>query len=160
MRKTAIEIQGFEYDWLACDAEGHVGLFATAGGSYAPAAFLQDTEAFEAAIQMILTLPILAEPVFAPALVPKSDNTWTEMALRGVFGFDGTPNGGPYEQLSVPARPIRLSDLPEPAANIVARIVLHNVSFSTASVVNEETLRAIDAEQQNARAGDAPTEPR
>jgi hypothetical protein len=35
--KSAIEIQGFEYDWLGVDDSGCVALFSTAGAGYAPA---------------------------------------------------------------------------------------------------------------------------
>ncbi|RKG76654.1 hypothetical protein D7W79_17330 [Corallococcus exercitus] len=43
--KTAKDISGYEFDWLACDGAGHVGFFSTAGGGHAPEAFLRDTEA-------------------------------------------------------------------------------------------------------------------
>ena len=51
--KSASEIVGLEFDWLACDADGHVGFFSTAGGGCAPEAFLRDTDAFDAAIEAI-----------------------------------------------------------------------------------------------------------
>src|SRR5437899_85750 len=38
--KSADEILGLEFDWLASDADGHVALFSTAGGGYAPEDFL------------------------------------------------------------------------------------------------------------------------
>jgi hypothetical protein len=34
--KSAIDIQGFEYDWLAVDLDGHVAVFTTAGDGFAP----------------------------------------------------------------------------------------------------------------------------
>lgn len=47
---TNDDIRGSEYDWLAVDIEGFVGLFSTAGGGDAPDAFLEDIDAFDAAI--------------------------------------------------------------------------------------------------------------
>lgn len=47
--KSAAEILGLEFDWLASDADGHVALFSTAGGGYTPEAFLQDTDAHDRA---------------------------------------------------------------------------------------------------------------
>lgn len=46
-QETQDSIQGFEYDWLACDQDGFVGFFSTAGGGYAPDEFLQDVDAHD-----------------------------------------------------------------------------------------------------------------
>src|SRR5262245_52257163 len=48
--KSADEILGLEFDWLASDADGHVALFSTAGGGFAPDEFLSDTDAHDRAI--------------------------------------------------------------------------------------------------------------
>ena len=52
--KTAQDVAGFEYDWLACDARGRVGFFSTAGGGYAPTALLENSDAYDEAIDAIL----------------------------------------------------------------------------------------------------------
>ena len=54
--KSADQVLGFEYDWLASDVDGHVALFSTAGGGYAPNEFLRDTAEHDAAIELILAL--------------------------------------------------------------------------------------------------------
>ena len=57
--------QGLEYDWLATDADRHVGFFTTAGGGYAPPAFLSDTDSHEVRIA-ILALPPTTVARYAP----------------------------------------------------------------------------------------------
>ena len=64
--KSADEIQGFEFDWLATDVDGHVALFSTAGGGFAPEAFLLDTDAHNAAIKALLASPPRTKARFAP----------------------------------------------------------------------------------------------
>jgi len=56
---TSDDIRGLEYDWLAVDAEGFVGLLSTAGGGYVPEAFLRSIDAVDSAIDTIMALPPL-----------------------------------------------------------------------------------------------------
>lgn len=82
-RKTAEEIGGFEYDWIACDADGNVGFFSTAGGGYAPPEFSADTDVVDKAIEAIVTSPARTTARFAPNLPSGHTNTWRLMAERG-----------------------------------------------------------------------------
>ena len=93
--KSADEIRGREYDWLARDDDGHVALFSTAGAGYAPVEFLWNTEAHDRAIQAILALPASTAARLAPELAANLENTWKLVAERGLFAFDCDPNGGP-----------------------------------------------------------------
>ena len=56
--KLAEDLLGLEFDWLAVDGDGHVALFSTAGGGYAPEEALRDGEAQEAAIDVIVAAPV------------------------------------------------------------------------------------------------------
>lgn len=69
--KSAEEILGLEYDWLASDAKGFVALFTTAGGGYAPTEFLKDTDAHDRAIDIILDLPATTHQ-FCPTATAQS----------------------------------------------------------------------------------------
>ena len=89
--KSAGEIQGFEYDWLASDEGGCVALFSTAGAGYAPREFLLDTDAHDAAIDAVLALPPSTQASFAPDLGPDATNTWKLMAERGIYAYDCDP---------------------------------------------------------------------
>ena len=76
--KTPDEVQGFEYDWLACDGAGHVALLSTAGGGYAPQALLADTEGTERAIEILLKLPLTSAVEVAPRVAEGLPNTWMQ----------------------------------------------------------------------------------
>jgi hypothetical protein len=103
--KSAHEIIGFEFDWLASDGDGLVALFSTAGGGYAPASFLDDTDRHDAAIAELLTAPAGNRAQFSPDLRPGLGNTWRLVAERGVFAFDSDPHGGPYRLVAMPKHP-------------------------------------------------------
>src|SRR4051794_13176045 len=100
--KSAEEILGFEFDWLASDAEGHVALFSTAGGGYAPPTFLRDVQAYDDAIDAILAAPASTSTRLAPELPPHCTNTWRLVAERGLFAFDSDVHGGSYRLVAAP----------------------------------------------------------
>ncbi|MBN8470715.1 hypothetical protein JYJ95_29775 [Corallococcus exiguus] len=139
--KTARDISGYEFDWLACDGAGHVGFFSTAGGGYAPEAFLRDTDAHSDAIEALLALPgpMKREPetqTFSPF-----HHTWQLMAERGVFAYDADPNGGPYQLKSAPANPIRVEDLPDSIATVARQNTLKGLDFSGLKVITGELIK-------------------
>ncbi|HRI68578.1 MAG TPA: hypothetical protein PK156_30325 [Polyangium sp.] len=138
--KSPEEIHGLEYDWLACDANGFVGLFSTAGGGYAPREFLLDTEAHDEALDAILELPASTEARFAPKLLPNLQNTWQLVAERGLFAFDSDSHGGPYRQVAAPVVPIQIEKLPEPVRKLVGSINLQRIRFDSHSVISVELL--------------------
>jgi hypothetical protein len=137
--RSADDILGFELDWLASDADGHVAMFSTAGGGYAPEAFLRDTDAHDAAIDAILAAPASTTARFAPELPAGLRNTWREIAERGVFAFDSDAHGRPYRLVAVPEAPVRVAALPDRAAVVVSSLVLSRLSLADlpASVPDE-----------------------
>lgn len=139
--KSADEILGLEFDWLASDANGHVALFSTAGGGYSPAEFLRDTEAHDVAISSILALPAFTKARFAPQLGPGYLNTWQMVAERGVFAFDSDPHGGPYRMVAAPETATRVTDLPGLAAAVASLLVFPYLRFSDLPEVPDELLR-------------------
>ncbi|XYH92482.1 hypothetical protein ACMHYB_31965 [Sorangium sp. So ce1128] len=139
--KSANEIAGMEFDWLASDADGYVALFSTAGGGYAPDEFLRDTDAHDAAIDAVLASPASTVARFAPELPPGLKNTWRMVAERGLFAFDSDPHGGPYRMVAAPVDPIRMADLPRLVIDIVEHLKLRQVRFTDQSVVPTELLQ-------------------
>ena len=134
-RKSAVEVQGFEYDWLACDAAGHVALFSTAGAGYAPPEFLADVELLDAAISELLARPISTEVTHVRAVAKGLPNTWGEVAKRGVFAFDSDPLGAPYSLVARPVHPILVHELPASIAAVVSRVRLESLQFETARTI-------------------------
>ncbi len=138
--KSAGEIVGLEFDWLACDADGHVGFFSTAGGGCAPEAFLRDTDAFDAAIEAILAGPASTLARFAPDLAAGLENTWLSAAGRGLFAFDADAHGGPYRLVAAPAAPVHVDQLPAAAREVVRRLHFRQIHFSSCFELSKDDL--------------------
>ncbi|MFB1480476.1 hypothetical protein [Corallococcus sp. RDP092CA] len=151
------EIQGYEYDWIACDGSGHVGFFSTAGGGHAPEAFLRDTDAHDDAIEAILALPGPTDGLSETQVLSPFQHTWQLMAARGVFAFDADINGGPYRLVAAPANPIRVEALPEPASTVARQLTLEGLDFSKLKVMTGDLLReALSALAKSPRAATRP----
>ena len=138
--KAPQDILGFEYDWLACDGNGHVAMFSTAGGGYAPAEFLADTDAHSVAIDAILALPPTTAVRFAPELPDGYPNTWLLMAERGVFAFDSDTQGRPYRLVAAPENAIDVSSLPQPIGVVIRCLLYPDLRFGDISSVSAESL--------------------
>ncbi|QAT81660.1 hypothetical protein EJ065_0045 [Corallococcus coralloides] len=137
---SAKEIDGYEFDWIASDADGHVALLSTAGGGYVPRQVLRDTDALDAAIQAILESAVSSGVRFAPSVAEGCENTWLMMAERGVFAFDADPYGGPYKRVAMPERPIRIEELAEAARPLVRMMALEGLRFSEIEKIDGDTL--------------------
>jgi hypothetical protein len=138
--KSADEILGAEYDWLACDGDGHAALFSTAGGGYAPDEFLRDTDAHAAAIRAVLACRATTSARFAPALAPKYENTWKLVAERGLFAFDADVNGGPYQLVAAPDVAIDAVHLPEVAVVAMRSLTFPRLRFAVVTTLAEQDL--------------------
>lgn len=138
--KSAEEIQGFEFDWLASDVDGHVALFSTAGGGFAPEGFLRDTDAHDAAIDTLLASATRTQARFAPQLRSGLQNTWLLMAERGLYAFDSDPHGAPYRLVAAPEHPIHISDLPASVATVARQVVFPYMRFSLLREISKEML--------------------
>ncbi|TMQ14757.1 MAG: hypothetical protein E6J90_26310 [Deltaproteobacteria bacterium] len=138
--KSPEEIWGTEYDWIGVDADGHVALFSTAGGGYAPREFLRDTDAHDEAISAILSLPASTTARLAPELAPQLENTWKLVAERGLFAFDADLYGGPYRVAAAPELPVRAAELPEAVAKALRGLEFRHLRFADLSVISEADL--------------------
>lgn len=141
-RRSAEEIRGFEFDWLATDAAGQVALFSTAGGGYAPDAFLEDTEAHDEAIAAIVSAPSSTTAREAPIVQEGLTNTWRIVAERGLFAFDADAHGGGYRLVAIPEKAAVLGDLPVEAVVVAKRIKLGNLVFGRAPVIQADALES------------------
>ncbi len=140
--KTREEVTGIEFDWLAIDGEGNVAFFSTAGGGYAPSAFLADTDAHDAAIADLLAMLPRTEARFLREISADREDTWRMMAERGVFAFDSDPTGGPYRLVAAPKAPIRPEQLPATVARVVASLAYEHLRFSELQEMDDALLRA------------------
>ncbi len=141
-QKTAEEIRGYEYDWLACDRAGHVALLSTAGGGYPPRAFLTDTDAYDRAIEALLAMPVTTPTDRVPPTTGGCANTWKQAAERGLYAFDSDPNGGPYRLAGLPTEPVHISELPAEIRAVASKVELRTLHFATATEISETDIRA------------------
>ncbi len=138
--KSAQDLGGREFDWLAVDAEGAVALLSTVGGGYAPAPVVESTDDYNAAIDAILALPVRTRAHCDRELRPDLMNIWKLVAERGLFAFDSDPFGGAYRVIAAPEEPIRASDLPAAVAEVVRRIVYADLRFGDVTELTEAQL--------------------
>ena len=138
--KSADDIWGAEYDWLAGDGDGHVALFSTAGGGYAPDAFLQDTDAHAAAIRAVLACPTNTSARFAPTLAANCENTWKLVAQRGLFAFDADVDGGPYRLVAAPEAAINVDHLPDAVGALIRHLTFPRLRFVDLTTLSSHAL--------------------
>lgn len=138
--RTAEEIRGVEYDWIACDLEGHVALLSTAGGGYAPEGYLRNTDLHDAAIDAILALPTSTSALFAPVLKPGLTNIWRLVAERGLFAYDADVHGGPYRLVAAPAEPATTARMPAGVRSVLREAEFRNLRFAQLTTIPGEYL--------------------
>jgi hypothetical protein len=135
------DLRGIEYDWLACDADCHVGLFSTAGGGYVPEKVWPNIDAHDAAIAAILDLPPSTTARFAPKLRAGLPNTWRLAAERGLFAFDSDFFGGPYNLVASPMTPVHADEFPVIVVEVLSQLQYHQLNFSTWTIIAADSLR-------------------
>jgi hypothetical protein len=123
------KFSGGDWEWLAVDAEGHVGVFTVAGGVPMPEAF-RDLDLLERVSGFISSLPVRSEAELIVEL-PRPDD-YVAFAERGLYAYDWTdfhrvrPNHiRQYEMQARPRTPRRLVDLALPS-DIQAAIWIAN----------------------------------
>ena len=119
---------GTEFDWYACDRDGQVALFSTAGSALVPTVILQ----------AIAEVDLLDE-YFRVASPTRS--FWEEFAALGLFVYDcGTLHDETYRRVAVPAKPARRGELPGGLAMACGRYRFSDLSFSEAAAIDGRAL--------------------
>lgn len=142
--KSAEDIEGLEFDWLASDATGKVALFSTGGAGFAPSAFLRDTESHDSAIRTLMSQDARTNARFAPTLDPSKTNTWRMAAERGLYAYDCDPSGGPYVLVAAPMRALGLEEVGEQVGLVASRISLRLAFADSPSISGPELLEALE----------------
>lgn len=137
MRKvSATDVLGFEYDWLARDADGYVALFCTAGGGYAPPGLLDDPDAHHAACEAALAMPQTTSGTLADE---DHQRVWLGMVERGAYVFDADSFGGDYRRIGAPNHPLNIDAFPAAVREVA--IVIADLRFASAPSVASELLK-------------------
>ena len=104
------EIEGYEFDWFAVDAEGRVGHFSTAGHGAVPKVVLEHISQTESLTEGLLDLPVIGQ---ATGYLAGNITDWLEMANRGVYSFDWQHSNGAYRLAATPSSELKVGALPE-----------------------------------------------
>ena len=123
IRRHVHAFSNVEFDWLACDADGFVAVFSSAGFGPVPEELVAMVEAVDAALDRIKALPVRAES--APA-----DPDERRPAAYGLFAFDWTHARDRYEIEASPERPLRIDEIQDEEIRAMVSRVRVPVRFS------------------------------
>lgn len=136
--------EGTDCEWFACDADGCVAAFTTAGNGPIPTALLRGSGLND----FVRRLPERGAATLLVSL-PRPDD-FLHFASRGLFAYDwkqARGHGGldgRYEMLARPQRPLHLADLPEPMQPLLRGLTLPGVRFADTRSV--DVRRSLDCE--------------
>jgi len=116
---------GVEFDWFAVDAVGQVGVFSSAGYGPVPSAVFPRTDDLYAWSERSPRAALVVRGACSEQPDRSGDySDWVSMAERGFYGYDWRVWDGPYVRLTVPSRPVRLSELPSDVRDLASLVPL------------------------------------
>jgi hypothetical protein len=117
-----------EFDWLACDAEGLLGYFSTAGAGPVPRAAIQDGPFLEDVLDRVKELGRTGSAISISGLLNPRD--WLDVAERGFFAFDWSRRHNRYELTAKPSMPRKIVSIEMLELGRVAARVRLDAAFS------------------------------
>jgi hypothetical protein len=128
--------------WLACDCEGHLATFVTAGLGPIPIEALKfESILIEDIEQLLLDLPTVSDARLLVS-IERSDS-FVALANRGLFVYDWTDihksdrkSTGSYELVAVPMKPISVDRLPGDLAILAMAIRFGKLKFSDERLID------------------------
>jgi len=120
---------GTEFDWVAVDRLGQLGIFSTAGYGSIPPGSSDCSEDHAALLEWFIDYAAL--PKWADLLTYEGD--------LPAFVYDWEPNTGPYRRAQSPraTRPTTLGDIPGRFRELVHRL---DVSFDLSEAIEAATI--------------------
>lgn len=145
-----------DWDWYACDREGHIGHFATAGLRGLPRSVKQDRDALERVGRYLSEERKEWSECSFRAGVEADAGSWKDTvardrylrsfiqaARRGMFSYNTEMRRGSdakYYLVAKPDKPLRTSDLPPDIGAVLSK-TLSPISFAVREYITEaETL--------------------
>lgn len=120
------QIEGYEFDWFAIDAEGRVGHFSTAGAGLVPKVVLEHIGETEYLTEELLRLPVKGQ---ATGHLPGNIKDWLEMAGRGVYSFDWQHSNEAYRLAATPSSELQVTSLPGALRAALSLVKFTNLRF-------------------------------
>jgi hypothetical protein len=130
---------GLDYAWLACDADGHVGRFTNVAEGPVPAVVLAVRELADRADALTRSLPFVGRHQMRVSLPDPTD--FIRLARRGLFGYDWqdatrtTGHTSCYEVVSVPARALRVEELPPEMRQLAELVRFRGLRFADSNTI-------------------------
>ena len=135
-----------DWDWYAVDQDGYVGHFTSAAMRTLPKSVKKDREAIELVAKYFFEQAPVRGDWSLLAEAEKDCGGWEKqgldryvrdfalMASKGLFSFDTELHGeGRYYLVAIPARPLRVGDLPgnikEILSHTIASVRLKNCAY-------------------------------
>ena len=135
-------VTGVEFDWVACDRDGHVALLASAGSGVVSPSVAVDGDDAEDLIGRLAALPETGRAHSKAGLAHDADGQWESLGKRGIFVYDFALGARSYQQIVTPASPTRLDGLPVALRTEVGKVRLAGAEFAVMEVLGLETLVA------------------
>ena len=128
IRRQLHEFSGLEFDWLACDQDGFVATFSSAGFGPVPDAAIQIADSLRGVLARIKALPANAASTSISGRTDPDD--WIATARRGLFAFDWAHTRDRYQLEALPSSPVHLNDIKDDVIRQAAESVRIPVRFS------------------------------
>jgi len=127
---------GTDYEWFACDADGYVAVFTTAGNGPLPTEVLREVSLTDALQKSVRSLPNRGGATMLVRL-PRPDS-FLRFGIQGLFAYDWSVDwsSGRYEMLVRPQQPLRLTDLPVEFQPLLRELTLPGVRFADAATLD------------------------
>jgi len=145
-----------DWDWYACDQEGHIGHFTTAGLRCLPKAVKEDRAAAERVVNFFLndaseTGNFIVRPGVEtdaggwdkPGARDRYLKSFAEMARKGMFSYNTQMihgSRGGYYLVAIPEHPMHIADLPLEIARLVRRVRAPLLFANTDHIAEADTL--------------------
>ena len=128
IRRHVHAFSGLEFDWLACDQDGFVATFSSAGFGPVPDAAIQIADSLREMLDRIKALPATGDSTTISGRTDPDD--WIATARRGLFAFDWDHMRERYRIEGLPSRPVHLNDIMDDVIRQAAESVPIPVRFS------------------------------
>ncbi len=128
IRRHVHDFSNLEFDWLACDADGFVALFSSAGFGPVPEESVAMADALDAALDRMNAMPIRSGATSIGGTTNPDD--WMAAAQRGFFAFDWAHARDRYQIEALPNRPIRVDEVEDKTIRDAVSRVRIPVRFS------------------------------
>lgn len=127
---------GTDFEWFACDADGCIAVFTTAGNGPIPTGVLRESSLADALQKSVRNLPNRGGATMLVRL-PRPDS-FLRFATQGLFAYDWSVGwlSGRYEMQARPQQPLRLADVPEEFQPLLRELTLSKVRFADAATLD------------------------